>query len=409
MVSEVVRGPDDLTSEWLAGVVDAPVESFEVERIGTGQMSQNHRVRLSGDGAPASVVIKVAAEDPTSRATGVGMGAYEREIRFYRELAPRIGGPLAACLATAFDPSEGWFTIVLEDVAPARQGDQIEGCSVDDACGAMEALARLHAPVFGDPGLGATPWLNQESPVNQALLAQLLAGFFERYEGRIADEHKALCERFVASSDGWTADRRPPLGLVHGDYRLDNMLFGRDGAPRPLTVVDWQTVGWGPPLLDASYFLGGGLSVEDRRAHEEELVRVYHDALRAQGIDGFSWEECWTDYRRQAFHNVLMAIAAAMLVERTERGDDMFMATLARGAQQALDLDSVDLLPAPGAGRPAPPRPEPRAGRGPPRAAAPGARRRGPPPARARGAVERELVLRRRLARRLRRRLRAAR
>src|SRR4051812_17382150 len=359
MVTEVVRGPDDLTAEWLADVVGAPVESFETERIGTGQMSQNHRVRLSGDGVPASVVIKVAAEDPTSRATGVGMGAYEREIRFYRELAPRIGGPLAACLATAFDPAEGWFTIVLEDIAPARQGDQIEGCPVDDACLAMEALARLHAPVFADPGLGATPWLNQATPLNQALLSQLLPGFLERYDGRVTPEHQALCERFVASADGWGNDRRPPLGLVHADYRLDNMLFGEAGAPRPLTVVDWQTVSWGPPMLDASYFLGNSLSVEDRRAHEEELVRVYHDGLRAAGIEGFTWEECWADYRRQVFHNVLMAVAAAMLVERTERGDDMFMASLSRGAQQALDLDAVDLLPAPGAGRPAPLRPEP--------------------------------------------------
>src|SRR3954454_23058679 len=156
MVSEVVRRPEDLPTEWLADAVGAPGESVETGRIGTGQMRQNHRARRRGDGAPASVVIKVAAEDPTSRATGVGMGAYEREIRFYRELAPRIGGPLATCLATAFDPAEGWFTIVLEDVAPARQGDQIEGCPVDDACLAMEALARLHAPVFGDPGLGAT-------------------------------------------------------------------------------------------------------------------------------------------------------------------------------------------------------------------------------------------------------------
>src|SRR3954469_21141324 len=359
MVSEVVRQAEDLTAEWLSDAVGARVESFEVERIGTGQMSQNHRVRLTGDGAPPSVVIKVAAADSTSRATGVGMGAYEREIRFYRELAPRIGGPLARCLATAFDTTEGWFTIVLEDIAPARQGDQVEGCSVDDARRAMEGLAWLHAPVFAPSELGATPWLNQATPLNQALLSQLLPGFLERYDGRIAPEHRALCERFVASADGWGNDRRPPLGLVHGDYRLDNMLFGEEGAPRPLTVVDWQTVSWGPPLLDASYFVGGGLGVENRRAHEEELVRVYHDGLRAQGVDGFSWEDCWTDYRRQVFHNVLMAIAAAMLVERTERGDDMFMATLARGAQQALDLEAVDLLPAPGAGRPAPLRPEP--------------------------------------------------
>ena len=110
-----------------------------------------------------------------------------------------------------------------------------------------------------------------------------------------------MCRRFVASLDGWTADRRPPLGLVHGDYRLDNMLFGAEDAPRRFVVVDWQTVGWGPVMTDVAYFLGGSLSVEDRRAHEQELVREYHEALHAHGVRGLRWEDCWEEYRRQAF------------------------------------------------------------------------------------------------------------
>ena len=55
------------------------------------------------------------------------------------------------------------------------------------------------------------------------------------------------------------AERPEPRGLAHADYRLDNLLFGEHGAPRPLTVVDWQTVGWSSPMLDAAYFLGSGL------------------------------------------------------------------------------------------------------------------------------------------------------
>ncbi len=134
---------------------------------------------------------------------------------------------------------------------------------------------------------------------------------------------------------------------MHGDYRLDNLLFGEPASPQPFTVVDWQTVGWGPVMSDVAYFLGGGLAVEDRRAHEEELVRAYYDALVAAGVEGFSWEQCWTGYRRQAFGGILMAVAAPMLVARTDRGDDMFMAMVARHAQQAIDLGSVSLLPAP--------------------------------------------------------------
>jgi hypothetical protein len=39
-----------------------------------------------------------------------------------------------------------------------------------------------------------------------------------------------------------------------------------------------------------------------------------------------------------------MAVAASMLVERTERGDQMFMTMAARHARHALDLNAIDLL-----------------------------------------------------------------
>ncbi len=355
----LVRTPDQITAEWLAATLGSgPLELVSLERIGTGQMSQSHRVTFTDAMAgekPRTVVVKLASDDPTSRATGVGLGAYSREISFYRQLAARVGGPLASCLLAEYDPAEGWFTLVLEDVRPAVQGDQIAGCSVEQARIAILELARIHAPVLGDLALGTTAWLNQASPLNQALLKQLLAGFLERYGERVSPEHAALCKRFVGSVDGWLADERPPLGLVHGDYRLDNLLFGEGTC----TVIDWQTVSWGPAMLDASYFLGGGLTVDDRRVHEEELVHAYHDALLSHGVEGFPWEQCRTEYRRQSFHGVLMAVAASMLVVRTERGDDMFMTALARAAQQAIDLEAVELLPPPNTGRPPALRPAP--------------------------------------------------
>jgi Ser/Thr protein kinase RdoA (MazF antagonist) len=341
-----IRTRDDITETWLGSVLDRPGLGIDgVEAIGTGQMSQCYRVRL-GDGD--TVVVKLASEDPTSRATGVGMGAYAREISFYSELAGRIEGALPRCFYAAID-GDGWFTLVLEDIVGGRPGDQIAGCDVDDARLAVRALARVHAPVFGDLHLGTAPWLNQPSPLNQGLLEMLLPGFLERYEDRITPEHVEVCKQFVAALDGWANDRRAPLGLVHGDYRLDNLLFAEESCH----VVDWQTVSWGPAMLDVSYFIGGGLSVDDRRAHEVDLVRAYYDELSASGVTGVTWEFCWDEYRRQTFHGLLMSIAASMVVVRTDRGDDMFMTQLARSAQQVLDLDALSLLPASGGKAPA--------------------------------------------------------
>jgi hypothetical protein len=355
----IVRTLDDLNGAWLAHALQSgPITAFAHERIGTGQMSESHRISLTyadpEPTGPASVVMKLAASDATSRSTGVGLGIYAREIRFYEELAPRIGGPLAGCHLARFDESDGWFTLLLEDVAPAQQGDQIAGCSAEQARLAIRELARLHAPVLGDPALASTDWLNQSPVVGQALVSQLLPGFLDRYGDRVAPEHRALCKRFVASLDGWLAERRPPVGLVHGDFRLDNMLFGAAGSPRPLTVVDWQTVAWGGAMTDAAYFIGSGLTIEDRRAHEQALFDEYFGALLAHGVDGIDSAVCWAEYRRLTFAGVLMAIVASMLVERTDRGDQMFMAMLARHCQQALDLAAEELLP-PAPSAPAPP------------------------------------------------------
>ena len=355
----VIKTADGITAEWLGSVLGAQgLELVGVEAIGTGQMSESYRVSYRRPRREReSVVVKLAATDQNSRDVGVNLGAYLREITFYRELRDRIdgGGTLARWHLAEQDPEEGWFTLVLEDIDDGVQGDQIAGCGPAEARIAMVALARIHAPVFGDLALAATEWLNQPNPLNQDLLTALLPSFIERYQGRIAPEHVEVCERFVGAADGWDADKRPPLGLVHGDYRLDNILFHNEAC----TVVDWQTLGWGPVMRDAAYFIGGALPVEERRAHEESLVRAYYDELLTQGVAGFSWEQCWEEYRRQCFLLLVMTIAPAMVVERTERGDDMFMAVLERGAAMAIDLNALELLPEPDGRAKAPLRPEP--------------------------------------------------
>jgi hypothetical protein len=157
-----------------------------------------------------------------------------------------------------------------------------------------------------------------------------------------------VCERLVGGFDEYLADEAVAgriHGLVHGDYRLDNMLFGAAGADRPLTVVDWQTVTWGPAMTDLAYFLGCALPVTDRRTHYDALLDAYHAAL---GPDApISLADVRDGVRRQSFFGVMMAIVSSMLVERTERGDAMFMTMLQRHCEHVLDADALAILPAP--------------------------------------------------------------
>jgi hypothetical protein len=354
-IDNVVERPADLTADWLTAAIGfGTITDFSVERIGTGQMSECYRVQLTyadgrpGSPGPDSVVLKVAATDPMSRQTGGSLGLYEREVCFYRDIAPRLRGPVAPCYHAAFNPSAGIFDVLLGDANPAVVGDEIRGATIAQAELAVTELARLQGPLLGDTTLADAPWLNRDTPLNQGLITALHAGFVDRYGDRIAPQHRMVCERLVGGFDAYLAEEAAEgriQGLVHGDYRLDNMLFGAIGAERPLTVVDWQTVTSGPAMTDLAYFLGCALPVEERRAHYDELLQAYHAAL---GPDTpISLADVREGVRRQSFFGVMMAIVSSMLVERTERGDAMFMTMLQRHCEHVLDVDALETLAAP--------------------------------------------------------------
>lgn len=351
-----VERPADLTADWLTETLRAGrVGGFAAERIGTGQVSECYRVTLSYDqgSGPASVVLKVASTDPTSRQSGQALGLYEREVRFYADVAPRLadssqrgGGPIAHCHHASYAPETGMFTLLLDDAAPAEAGDEIRGARIADATLALNQLGRLHAPLIGGDTPPGADWLVRETPVNQALITALFAGFADRYGDAITDEQRMVCQKLVDGFDGYLAEEAAAgrvQGLVHGDYRLDNMLFGRPGSPRDLTVVDWQTVTWGPAMTDVAYFLGCALTNADRRAHYDELLAAYRDGLGPN--PPVSAEEIRDGVRRQSFFGVMMSIVSSMVVVRTDRGDEMFMTMLDRHSSHVLDTGALEVLP----------------------------------------------------------------
>ena len=354
--SAVIRRPDDVTIEWLnkilweSGRLDrsAEVSAVALEPVGTGQMADTIRFSLTyappGAG-PSSVVAKFASADPQSHATGKAMRAYEIEVRFYAEVAPEIDARVPGCIACALDPDEAWFTLVLDDIVGATQGDQIQGCSPEIAAAVVEEMAALQGSSFGSSVLEGSEWLNRATPDSDAFTASIVAGvypsFVERYGAQLSAEHLALFDAFIPRMEQWFALRGGPRTIVHGDFRLDNLLFTRD--PRPV-IVDFQTLNWGNASYDLAYFLGGCLTPEVRRGCEAELMTRYHEALRERGVTGYSIDALKEDYRRECFGGVMMAVGASMLVKQTERGDQMFLTSATRHAQHAIDLDALEVL-----------------------------------------------------------------
>ena len=353
----LLRQAADVTPDWLTRVLrdasaladEASVLSFATAPIGTGQMADTTRFTLTLDepgAGPASVVGKFASADDQSRGTGLALRAYEVEVRFYQEVAARIGARVPTTYLAKVEPETGWFTLVMEDIAGAVQGDQIAACSPDVARAVLGEMAGLHAPCWEAPELEALEWLNRSTPESDgflvAMVSSLLPGFLERYADELAPEYQDVCRLFAEHLPTYLRLRGGPRTASHGDFRLDNLLFQPDD-PRPV-VVDWQTVGWAGASVDVAYFIGGCLSTEDRRAHEQDLLAQYHEALCRRGVRDYSLQQLRADARRDTFAGLLMAIVASMVVQRTERGDLMFLTSASRHAQHALDTDAPALL-----------------------------------------------------------------
>ncbi len=341
--------PEELTPEYFTSILGLKIAQVTQTRIGDGLVGLNVRCRLTAtDGSTRSVVAKLPSPDDTSRATALALGNYLREVRFYQELAATVAIRTPACFDAEWHPDTGDFVVILEDMAPAVQGDQVAGCSIAQATLALAELAKLHASRWDDQSLYDVEWLQrrtaESAPMLQAMYQALWPGFVERLGHNLTSSQLELGERLGSSMVTWVEQRQPPNAVTHGDYRLDNMLFGDDGVRPPVTVVDWQTPGHGPPVADASYFIGAGPVIADRRTHERELLETYYRELIARGATGFGFDDCWEQYRLFAFSGCVMSVIASMIVGESARSRAMFGAMAERHFTHAEDVGAVSFL-----------------------------------------------------------------
>lgn len=360
-----IRDAASVDADWLTAVLHADglgtghrITSLASQSIGTGQVGENVRYTLTWDGhapgLPASVVVKFPSTSEVSRATATQVDTYRREVGFYRDVRHLVAIRTPGVHHVGWDPDTHDFVLVMEDIRGSEPGDQLAGCTVARAAAVVDAAVGLHAPTWDRVGeLSGLDWLAMPSDARtgqlQVLLGLTLPGFLDRYAGRLPDDAReigrAVVDRYAALAArvaAW-ADTHRAWCVTHADYRLDNILFGTAHGAPPVTVVDWQTTSVGIGPADVAYFVGAGLTTETRRAHERELVARYAAGLRDAGVD-IDDGSVWDGYVLGAAGGYLMAIIASQIVERTERGDAMFVTMASRHATQIADCGLLDSI-----------------------------------------------------------------
>ena len=144
--------------------------------------------------------------------------------------------------------------------------------------------------------------------------------YYERQVGRWTKQYRASETQMIEPMEhliAWLSANMPAEDgqrtLVHGDFRIDNMLFAQD-APRCAAVLDWELSTTGHPFADLGAVImqwgmppgseGRGLAGIDRKAEglmaDHEFIDLYCKRRGLAGIDRFGFYLAFNYFRMGA-------------------------------------------------------------------------------------------------------------
>jgi Phosphotransferase enzyme family len=333
----------DLNAAALSKVMGAAVTSVTI-LDGSAGTSSRARLALTGEDVPQTVFVKMSAETAAIRMLGELANLGEHESRFYSQLSQELSG-VPKAHGSAFDPFTGRFVIILEDMtqSPCEFYDTLRPIDKDGASQLVELFAHVHGtfwnrlPVAG--GVGPLGWLTAASKERNLPITRPVMRLSAK---RLSDKTSIPIEGGRFLIENYPAVVRhldaAPHTVLHGDGHPGNVFFrnGRAG------LLDWQVVRRGHPSRDLAYSLIIGMTTDERRANQRELLDVYRQALAAGGGPELDREDLWNRYREAAVQPFTASLATAGLGGM--QSEEIAFTGLARTVNALDDLDTVALL-----------------------------------------------------------------
>jgi hypothetical protein len=368
MSNAVPTTTTDVTAEWLtsalreSGAIPDTTSVTAVEAdpaaAGVGFMGEVNKLGLTYDGdsgsTPDRMVIKFPTASPEIKAMMRPTRVYEREHRFYAEIADetpvRTPDVYHVTCNTNDDPEvDEQYVLLMEDLSDLTEGDQVAGLSVDQTAAALTGLAKHHARFWNGAGMDAAPFIPViDGPLNlagEAIYNASIDPFMQVFGDHLTEEMKPVALSYGSNHPKLLARfSAMPHTLVHFDYRADNLFF-EDGGD--VVVIDWQSISKGGGAADVGYLLGQNLDTGVRHEHEDDLLRTYHSTLEANGVSGYEFDQFFQDYRVGLMYGwVIPVFAVGSLDASSERAMQLWTSVIERvqdaifqhGAQEFIEL-----------------------------------------------------------------------
>ncbi|MEH3037956.1 MAG: nuclear transport factor 2 family protein [Sphingomonas adhaesiva] len=353
---------EEIDGHWLQAVfrhagLDLPrISMARIAPLGHGNVSDTVRVAINYNkpvvDEPTSVVCKFHSRHEGMRDLVAAIDPYRAEVEAYRLFGdtPPLRTARAWHVACSGDGHSA--NLVLEDLgAFCTPGDQIAGCSTQDAAAVVHELGRLHARFWRAPELTRWPWIaanRAAAPGTPDFYAVGLRVFEDRYAADMGQEDMDIIRAFAALRAAWGAHDYGHATLIHADPRVDNVMFDRRGAAPLAYLIDWQMVSRGAPAIDLAYFLTGSLSVEDRRAVERALIADHAAAIGA--IDpAYTPARAEADYRIAAASGLAATVGAAAVMPDTPHNRALLVTLARRNVAAVRDWGTIEALARAGA------------------------------------------------------------
>lgn len=350
--------PGEVTAEWLNEVLPASVRrgrqvvGIDCSDIGTGTgiFGQIARLGLTlDDGSTMSVIVKMPCLEPANLAVAQALGLYEREIAMFGQVVTRSPLTAAACYAAPTE-ADGSFVLLLEDLGQAwTVGDQVVGATLAQTERIVDALAAFHAHWWQHPELDTMTWLpTQDAPQYVAVVPEIyragLPVLLERWADRLPSEAlevaSALAPRFEEIT---LRTAQGPITVIHGDTRLDNVFFARDGSGA-VAFIDFQLSLRARGVADIAYMIGNSVPHDIARQHWRSLLDRWVGGLAQHGVQ-YDPESALLHYREA----VLYYLSGAMSLVGTfdagnDRGAAMIEAYVTRSLHHVVDSGAGQVL-----------------------------------------------------------------